>query len=146
MAGYTHTVAIGANREAVWELWMDIESWPKWASPIKKVEKLTPGHVKAGTRAKIHADGGPAATWEVTDVRPAEFFEWGTKVRGVQVTAGHLIQPAEQGVTVTLNLEYGGIMSHLLRPLLMRTARRNVSAEAIGLKEQLELGPLEDAS
>jgi uncharacterized membrane protein len=138
LATFSYDIEIGATPEQVWAVWMDVERWPEWAPPMKKVEKQSAGDLKAGSRVKIDADGAPPATWEVTDLRPHEYFEWATSVRGVNVTAGHRAVRDDAKTRVTLNVEYSGLISVLFRPLIMRTARKNVTAEAHGLRARCE--------
>jgi uncharacterized membrane protein len=138
MSAFTYKVDISAPAEAIWSAWMDVERWPEWAPPMKKVELVTPGPLQVGSRVRIEAEGAPAALWEVTDLRPHEFFEWATSVRGVKVSAGHGIEVGKEKCTVTLSIEYGGLMATLFRPMLMRTARRNVPAEGLGLRDHCE--------
>ncbi len=147
MPAFTYQVEISSAAESIWSAWMDVERWPEWAPAMKKIERLTPGPLRAGSRLRIDAQGAPTAVWEVTDIRPHEFFEWVTSVRGVAVRAGHRIEAGKDKCTVTLTIEYGGFMATLFRPMLMRTARHNVPAEGLGLRDHCEAqggGPASD--
>ena len=138
MASFSYEVEIQATPEKIWATWMDVEHWPDWAPPMKKLEMLTPGNLRAGSRVKINAEGAPVATWEVSDFRPHQYFEWSTSVRGVGVKAGHAIRAVDDTCVVTLDVRYSGIMATIFRPMIMRTARKNVVAEAHGLRERCE--------
>jgi hypothetical protein len=105
---------------------------------MKKLERLTPGNLRAGSEVRIEWHSGPTATWEITDLRPHEYFEWAANIRGVKASAGHLITVGEGKPVVTLHVEYSGFMSVLFRPMLMRTARQNVPDEAHGLRDHCE--------
>jgi carbon monoxide dehydrogenase subunit G len=142
MARFEHQVSIRADPALVWQTWTDLERWPEWSPPMKGVRPEASGPLAVGTRARVEAEGAPAATWEVTRVDAGTYFEWQAAVRGVKTTAGHRVEPSGNGTTLaTASVEYRGLMAILFRPMLKRVARRNVVAECEGLKQRCEAAP-----
>lgn len=138
MATHIEEIDIAAPATRVWETWMDLERWPEWAPAIKGLTKITPGPVAVGTKATVEAARSPRSTWEVTALEEPRSFTWATSVRGIGIVAGHRAEERDGLCHVTLSVEYGGLLSLLFRPMLMRVARRNVRDEAEGLKRRCE--------
>jgi uncharacterized membrane protein len=145
VARFEHSVSIEAPAERVWATWTDVERWPEWAPPMKKVELQTDGELRPGSRARIEAEGGPPSVWEVTSLSPGTSFEWKTNVRGVTIVGGHEVRARGNASEVTASIEYRGILSLLFRPMLMRVAKRNVPSECEGLKRRCEAASLSQA-
>lgn len=91
-----------------------------------------------GARYLMEIDGAPTAEWEVTEFNDGKSFTWVSQARGVNSAAHHIVEPAGAGSRVTLGTKSTGLMATLLGPLINRVARRNVIAEAEGLKRRCE--------
>jgi len=51
---FTDSIDIQAPTEVVWAVWSDIERWPEWTASVARVERLDPGALAVGLRARIH--------------------------------------------------------------------------------------------
>lgn len=138
MPRWEHSIDINATPDRIWQVMSDIERWPEWTPSVLSVTKLSDGPLARGTTARVHARGTPESTWTVSALIPAKSFTWGTTVRGAATTAGHVIEPADDGSRVTLSLEVRGLAATLFKPILGRGIRENLRLEAEGLKRRSE--------
>jgi carbon monoxide dehydrogenase subunit G len=132
-------IHIQAAPAGVWAVVADIERWPEWTPSVHSVELEDAGPLRIGTRARLELRGTPSGTWEVTQLEHGRSFAWKTRSGpGVTVEAGHVVEPAGDGSVVTLSIAPGGPLRSLLSPLIVAVSRRNVDAEAEGLKRRCE--------
>jgi len=133
-------VVIDASPGIVWTVYSDVERWPDWTPVMQKIERLEAGPLALGSTARIEAKGGPPSVWTVTEFTDGRSFTWESSARGVKLVAWHLIEADAGGSKVRLGVQMGGLMATLLGPFLRSVARRNVRAEAEGLKGNCESG------
>ncbi|HZT66852.1 MAG TPA: SRPBCC family protein [Acidimicrobiales bacterium] len=132
-------VEIQAPPERVWEVLVDVESWPQWTASMRKVERLDSGPFQVGSRARIRQPRMPSVVWRVTAVEEGLSFVWEASRPGTKVVAGHVLRPTGAGRTLaTLTIDTSGFAARLLAPLLDSTTRRYVEMEAEGLKRRAE--------
>ncbi len=131
-------VDIDAAPAVVWGVMTEIERWPEWTQSIARIERLDPGPLRPGSRARIKQPGFPPAVWLVTEVDEGRGFTWVARSPGARVTAHHRIAPRDGGSRVTLSLHYAGRLGPLLGRLTRRVTERYLGYEARGLKGRSE--------
>jgi uncharacterized membrane protein len=132
------SIDINATRERVWQVLTDVERWPEWTASMRRVRYVSGDQLVAGSRVGIEQPRLPALIWNVTEVRPLEFFAWSTRSSGLTTLASHRLQEAPGGVRVTLRIEQGGALGWLIGLLTARMTRRYMRMEAEGLKRRCE--------
>jgi uncharacterized membrane protein len=58
-------IDIAAAPERVWQVIVDIESWPQWTKSVTDVKRLDSGPLQVGSRARLQQPGLPPLTWEL---------------------------------------------------------------------------------
>lgn len=86
------TIDIAARVEHVFAVYTDVEHWPDWTRSVTSVERLDPGPLRVGSRARIRQPRLPVAVWEVTDLASGRSFTWMARGPGI-VTTG---KPCDQ--------------------------------------------------
>ena len=136
MTDFSITVDIAAPPDRVWAVMADVERWPEWTPTVKRIQRLDPGPLVEGSRARIEQPKLPAAIWEVTDLRKGRSFTWVTRSPGVRVIAKHGVEPVGQGTRATLSVAFSGPLGGLIARLTSRLNNRYLALEAQGLREQ----------
>ena len=132
------TVEIAATKEKVWSAMEDVERWPEFAPQFKRIV-LIDSPFGMGVEARVTPHGFFSAIWTVTEFETNRLFTWeANMLPGLHLVASHQIEPADDGVKVTLSLESSGPLAGLLGLVLGRIFRRNVSQEAEGMKAYCE--------
>ncbi len=117
----------------------DVERWPEFAPQFKSIKRTEDGPLAMDTTWRITPHGFFGADWTVTALETDRSFTWESDMLpGLHLIAGHVIEPQESGVDVTLSLESKGPTATLMWPILGRIFRRNIRQEADGLKEYCE--------
>jgi uncharacterized protein YndB with AHSA1/START domain len=134
------TIDIAARVEHVFAVYTDVEHWPDWTRSVTSVERLDPGSLRVGSRARIRQPRLPVAVWEVTDLAPGRSFTWMARGPGIVTTGNHVVKPVGGGdrVTVTASLEQGGVLGPLVGLLTKRLTNRYLDMEVNGLKAHCE--------
>jgi carbon monoxide dehydrogenase subunit G len=138
MPRWEQTIEIAASSETIWKVLADVERWPSWTPSVRSVKLLTDGEFAPGTQARVHPAGSPESTWTVTLMKSGQSFRWATRARGAATIGDHIISPSETGATVTLAIEVAGLAGKLFKPLIGPGIRKNLRAEAEGLKRESE--------
>jgi hypothetical protein len=146
---FTRSIDIGAPPETVWSIWSDIEHWSEWTGSISKIEKLTPGPLAIGLRARVCQPKLPTAIWRVTELNENRSFTWVSKRPGARVTGIHSIEPIANGSRTTMTLIFAGPIALLFGWFTRSLTQRYLQLEANGLKgrsEQIATHRNQDAS
>ena len=134
---HTVTTDIDATPADVWKVLSRVEQWPEWTPSITSVRMLGRGPLEVGKRVLIRQPRLPPALWRVTELEERVGFTWVSRTPGVEVHAGHWIEPSGQGSRVRLSIQYGGIFGRLMWRLLRGITERYVAMEAEGLRRRV---------
>jgi hypothetical protein len=135
----TSALTIDASVERVWDLTLDLESWPEMTPTMTRVERLDSGPVVVGSRARVTQPKQRPTVWTVTRCEPRSCFEWTTKVAMVTMTASHHLEPTPDGrCRNTLGVAFSGVGAGLARRLLGGAVRHAIETENQGFRAAAE--------
>ena len=97
----TSSIDIQAPPDTVWAVWSDLERWPEWTASVSRVERIEPGPLAIGLRARVHQPKFPPATWRVIALEEGQGFTWVSESPGARVTASHWIEPHAGGLATS---------------------------------------------
>jgi polyketide cyclase/dehydrase/lipid transport protein len=135
---FAKSIDIDATPEAVLGVMLEIERWPEWTPSVTRIDRLTPGPLVVGSRARIRQPRLPPALWTVSAVDPGRSFTWISKGPGILVTAFHVIEARGSGSRVTLSIRYEGLLATPVAWLTRNINERYLAMEANGLKARCE--------
>jgi len=139
MSLFITTIGIQAPPDRVWAVVCDVERWPEWTSSVTNLQRLDPGPLAVGSRARILQPKLRPAVWQVTELDEArKSFVWVSRNPGVRVTAWHLVETDGAGSKATLSLEFSGLLGPLIGCLYRRLNEQYLATEAKGLKQRCE--------
>ena len=87
--------AVGATREAVWDVLVDTDQWSAWGPSITAVES-SDERIRRGTQGRVRALG---AVWLTFEITTCENYRWTWDVAGIEAT-GHFVEPHPAGAVV----------------------------------------------
>ena len=135
----TSELTIDASVERVWDLTLDLESWPEMTPTMTRVERLDRGPVVVGSRARVTQPKQRPTVWTVTRCDPQSCFEWSTKVATVTTTATHRLEATPDGrCRNTLGITFSGFGAGLARRLLGDAVRGAIQTENEGFRTAAE--------
>ncbi|MHB1139227.1 MAG: SRPBCC family protein [Microthrixaceae bacterium] len=132
-------LVIDAPVERVWELTLDIESWPELTPTMTSVERLDDGALRVGSTARVVQPRQRPTVWTVTALEPRSRFVWSTKLATLTMTASHEVEEVgPDRCRNTLRVELDGFGAGLARRLLGSTMRRAITTENEGFRSAAE--------
>ena len=131
-------IDIQAAQQLVWQVTIDVESWPLWSPAMEKIVRKDSGDFNAGSSALIKQKLLPETRWVVTELTPNKSFSWKAKVLGIEMVATHILIPGGSGVTSVLRIEMLGWMIRLFGPVMKKLVARALKEENWGLKNYCE--------
>jgi uncharacterized membrane protein len=143
----TTTIEINAPAARVFAIMADVERWHEWTASITSVQRLEPGPLRPGARARIRQPKFPPALWTVTAITDGHRFTWQSVSPGLKVVAHHVAEPISTGTRATLTVEFHGLLGGLWKALTGGITQRYIDLEAAGLKARAEerVSPSTDA-
>ena len=92
-------MVIEAPVARVWEVLVDVESWPRWTPTMTSVRRLDDGPLRVGSSARIEQPKLRPMVWTVTELVPERSFNWVARVPGLAITGEHTITRLDDGRT-----------------------------------------------
>ncbi|MGY1666646.1 SRPBCC family protein [Geodermatophilus sp. SYSU D00696] len=133
------TIDVETPAGRVWEVLLDVERWPEWASTVTAVRRLDDGPLAVGSRARVEQPRIPPTEYVVTELEPGRSFTWVATGPGVRTTARHVVEDLGAGGTrVTLSVEQAGPVGAVVGRFYRRLTDRYLAAEAEGIKARSE--------
>ena len=132
------STSIAAPPERVWQMIVDVERWHEWTVSITSIEKLTPGDLRVGSKARVKQPKLPPTAWTVTSLDPGRSFEWEAKGPGSRTVAWHRAEPEGDGARATLGIDQQGIFFALTGWYFDKLTREYLNTELAGLKRRAE--------
>jgi uncharacterized protein YndB with AHSA1/START domain len=142
MRSFTYTIQIERSPERVWEYMMDFSQASRWRNLVRKIEVVTPGPLRVGSRLALTVDvmgkvrRAPADVWALEPARRLGLRNTEQKITGM---FEYRLAPHGSGteVTFTCDIRPHGWM-WLLLPLLFRGNRMRYREQLPRLKHELE--------
>jgi uncharacterized membrane protein len=135
------SVVVEAPTARVWDVLVDVESWPRWTPTVTSVRRLDDGPLRVGSSARIEQPKLRPMVWTVTELVPERSFTWVARVPGVAITGEHTITRLDDGRTrLDLVATSSGPLAFLADLLAGWRTRDYVAREAAGIKAAAEAG------
>jgi hypothetical protein len=140
MSRVARTVRVKAPVSADWATLVELESWPTWASQFKRIDRVSAGPLRVGSRVRVRPKGMPISIWQVTAYDEGRLFTWASSLApGLRVVGGHELSPRGEATDAMFWLEAQGPLGVLVAPVLDRTLfSRNTRSATEGLRRHLE--------
>lgn len=83
---------VAADRETVWDLFVDTDRWPAWGPSVRTVDSDS-RYIETGTTGRVRVPGGIWLPFEITECAD---YRWTWRVARVPAT-GHRVRAADSG-------------------------------------------------
>ncbi len=114
---YEHSIETAASREAIYQLYSDVVTWPLWDDGIAQV--TLDGPFAVGAQGVLTAKGQEPLTFRIVEVQPNVGFADETKMpaAGVALRFAHILTPLGGGRTrITHRVTITGAAADTLGP------------------------------
>lgn len=137
-----HELTIPAPIDEVWEMTIDVESWPTMTPTMTSVRRLDDGPFGVGSQARIEQPKQRPRIWTVTRFEAPHRFEWQATLGTVTMTGGHELtslddDPAGAATRNRLTLDLTGFGSGLLARLAGRQLAAAIATENEGFRAKM---------
>ena len=133
------SIEIEASPSVVWDIFTDVERWPEWTDSVTRLVALDGPGLDLGKRFEIKQPRLPKLVWEVTEVTEGASWTWVQRSPGGMTIARHEVVPMADGRTqIRQELEQRGFVGALVGRLMLRTTKRYLELEGLGLKKSSE--------
>lgn len=103
----SHSAVINANIEKVWDILVDMESWPKWNPGVKKVTLY--GEVAEGTKFEW-IQGRTHGNSEIQHVKKPVSLAWTSKAKLVKRIYVWTLESDENQTIATISASFQGAL------------------------------------
>jgi uncharacterized protein YndB with AHSA1/START domain len=114
----TATISIDAPLERIWQLMVDVDSWPRW-NPAVGSAKLK-GSLAVGATFRWKNDGFTVMSTFRT-IEPMKHLVWTGKAFGTTALHSWDFQSSDTGVIVRTSETFGGWLPRLMPDMLQRS-------------------------
>jgi len=133
-----NAIEIDAPIERLWDLTLDVESWPDHTPTMTSIERLDDEPLAVGSAVRIKQPAQRERVWTVTELEPGRLFAWSARTMGTTMTATHAINPNGAGTTQTLSVDIEGRLSRVVGALIGRPIAKAITTENLGFKSAAE--------
>lgn len=106
MFKFTQSSTERVEKQKVWELYADTNSWSQWDKGVKGVRLAGP--FAAGTQGVMEMQAGPALPFCLNELVEGKSFSVKAELGSITVSFGHVLQEGAEGVTITHSVEVQG--------------------------------------
>jgi carbon monoxide dehydrogenase subunit G len=114
---FSSSAVINAPPEKVFALVDNLEDWPQWIPSIEKIEKVSEGPLKEGSRIRVTARSGVTVKllMTLTEFVPGKRGVLEGRVLGTRMVRYYNFEAVEQGTKLTAGGEVNGLLAFLVR-------------------------------
>jgi carbon monoxide dehydrogenase subunit G len=114
---FSSSIVVNAPPDRVFSLVDNLEEWPQWIPSILRIEKLSDGPLKEGSRIRVTAKSGITVRllMTITEFVPGRRGVMEGRVLGVRMVRYYTFEPVEGGTRLTAGGEVSGILACLVR-------------------------------
>lgn len=123
------TLPTKASKQTIWDLWADVEGWPKWDDELEYVKSF--GEFKQGTRGELKPKGGPVVKTLISECTPLKSYTDESKLPLAKLCFTHEITEKNGLRWITVRLSFHGLLGWLFARIIGKNL-------ANGLEKQMK--------
>lgn len=106
MFKFTQSSTERVEKQKVWQLYADTNSWSQWDKGVKGVRLAGP--FAEGTQGVMEMQAGPSLPFRLSELVEGQSFTVTAALGPLTVSFGHLLQAEAAGLTITHSVEVQG--------------------------------------
>lgn len=106
MFKFTQSSTERVEKQKVWQLYADTNSWSRWDKSVKAVRLAGP--FAEGTQGVMEMQAGPSLPFRLSELVEGQSFTVTAALGPLTVSFGHLLQAEAAGLTITHSVEVQG--------------------------------------
>lgn len=114
----------GLKKEAVWQIWADVNNWPTWDKELEYCDMR--GDFKVGNQFVLKPLGGPPVKIILSDVIDNERFTDYCKFPGAKMYDTHILEETQEGLRITNTIKVTGILSFIWVKLVAKNIAEGI--------------------
>lgn len=128
------TITKEVTAQQIWQVWRDIENWPKWDSGLESCTWLVPYvEFKAGSVFKLKVKNGPAFKIFITEVTPNRSFTDYAQFFLARLYDIHELRETPEGLEITNTTTMTGPLAWLWRKLVGENVANSIPEQTQNL-------------
>jgi len=115
---FESNIDINASPEKVWTLIDKLEEWPRWMPSIKKIERVSPGSLTAGSQLSVTAKMSKLTVrllMTITEFVPGRNVVLEGKVLGSKLSRFYSLEPVNDSTKLAIGGDVSGALAWLTR-------------------------------
>lgn len=121
-------IVVHAPPAAVWRLWSDVATWPRWDPPVEAV--VLPGPFEVGATGTLTLAGGIEAPVALTVVEPGARYVDELRLGELVIAIDHRVEEHPEGALVVVEARIEGPGAADIGPMVTADAPRALEALA----------------
>ncbi|MBX3708875.1 MAG: polyketide cyclase [Gammaproteobacteria bacterium] len=123
----------GIKKEDIWQLWADVNNWPKWDKELEYCKMEAP--FTQGSRFILKPAGGPKIEITLSHVTPNKKFTDYCKFLGATMYVDHELEETTNGLRIKSTITVTGILGFLWWQIVAKNVVNSVPKQMDALVE-----------
>jgi uncharacterized protein YndB with AHSA1/START domain len=81
---FSCTVTTRSDRAHFWQIWTDVNGWPRWDTPLKAA--TLEGELRTGATGSLTTKNGQTSSFTITECQPMQSYTFRTNLPGATLT------------------------------------------------------------
>ena len=129
------------NKDKIWELWVDVDNWPKFNDDIESA-KLD-GRFNVGEFFTLKIKEGPSVKVQIVEMTDGSKFTDCTSFPGAKMYVTHEMVEQPEGLRLNTTVRVTGVLGFLWRKLVAEKVSKKMPKQTEALAKLAKLEPVE---
>lgn len=118
---FQHTLETTAPAERIWQLWTDVDGWPRWDTAL--VSARLDGPLAHNARGRLRSKGSPEAAFTIVALEPGRSYTFAVPLLLAELRVRRELAALPGGTRYTHEVAFVGPLGWLFGLLLGRQFR-----------------------
>jgi len=115
---FSHTVKTHASPENIWQIWVDVNNWPRWDTELESAS--IEGDFTLYAKGKLKPKNAHVSVFFISDLEPNKSYTFTTQLPLCKLNVRRYLTIDQSGTFFTHEISFTGLLSFLFSNLLGR--------------------------